>query len=44
MPQTDMLRQLKAKSIERTIFSTFGHSGIKDENIQALTEALKMAA
>lgn len=40
----DMLRQLKAKGIERTIFSTFGPYGLKDENIQTLTRALKMAA
>ena len=40
----DMLRQLKAKSIERTIFSTLSPDGHKGEKIQALVNTLKLAA
>lgn len=40
----DMLRQLRAKSIERTIFSVLAPQGVKPENIRALSQALKMAA
>jgi len=40
----DMLRQLKAKSIERTIFTTLSPEGDKVKKIHALVNTLKLAA
>jgi len=40
----DMLRQLKAKSIERTIFTTLNPDGYKVKKIQTLVNTLKLAA
>ena len=40
----DMLRQLKAKSIERTIFTTLSPDKHKVKKIQALVNTLKLAA